>query len=99
MLEACVRDVLNDTAKRAMAVLEPLKVTITNLPANAKVRANHNLYDFEMLRIQYYCYNLNLFLPLRLRFMFQTSLRMRVRVVMWFPSPKQSSLSRVTSER
>lgn len=36
MLESCVRDVLNDTAPRAMAVLEPLKVTITNLPANAK---------------------------------------------------------------
>ncbi|XP_072569267.1 glutamine--tRNA ligase [Paramormyrops kingsleyae] len=32
MLEACVRDVLNDTAPRVMAVLEPLKVTITNLP-------------------------------------------------------------------
>lgn len=37
LLEACVRDVLNDTAPRVMAVLEPLKVTITNLPANAKV--------------------------------------------------------------
>uniref|UniRef100_A0A4W5LJB8 Glutamine--tRNA ligase n=1 Tax=Hucho hucho TaxID=62062 RepID=A0A4W5LJB8_9TELE len=32
MLESCVRDVLNDHAPRAMAVLEPLKVTITNLP-------------------------------------------------------------------
>uniref|UniRef100_A0A667Y0G0 glutamine--tRNA ligase n=1 Tax=Myripristis murdjan TaxID=586833 RepID=A0A667Y0G0_9TELE len=37
LLEACVRDVLNETAPRAMAVLEPLKVTITNLPENAKV--------------------------------------------------------------
>uniref|UniRef100_A0A3Q1G3W9 Glutamine--tRNA ligase n=1 Tax=Acanthochromis polyacanthus TaxID=80966 RepID=A0A3Q1G3W9_9TELE len=36
LLEACVRDVLNDTAPRAMAVLEPLKVTITNLAANSK---------------------------------------------------------------
>uniref|UniRef100_A0A8D0A3Z3 Glutamine--tRNA ligase n=1 Tax=Sander lucioperca TaxID=283035 RepID=A0A8D0A3Z3_SANLU len=36
LLESCVRDVLNDTAPRAMAVLEPLKVTITNLPANSK---------------------------------------------------------------
>ncbi|MCJ8735208.1 hypothetical protein PDJAM_G00244430 [Pangasius djambal] len=36
MLEACVRDVLNETAPRAMAVLEPLKVTITNLPAGAQ---------------------------------------------------------------
>uniref|UniRef100_A0A672HYB5 Glutamine--tRNA ligase n=1 Tax=Salarias fasciatus TaxID=181472 RepID=A0A672HYB5_SALFA len=36
LLESCVRDVLNDTAPRAMAVLEPLKVTITNLPDNFK---------------------------------------------------------------
>uniref|UniRef100_A0A8C7Z514 Glutamine--tRNA ligase n=1 Tax=Oryzias sinensis TaxID=183150 RepID=A0A8C7Z514_9TELE len=36
LLEACVRDVLNESAPRAMAVLEPLKVTITNLPENAK---------------------------------------------------------------
>lgn len=35
MLESCVRDVLNITAPRAMAVLEPLKVTITNLPPGA----------------------------------------------------------------
>ncbi|KAM5148343.1 glutamine--tRNA ligase [Mantella aurantiaca] len=33
LLEACVREVLNDTAPRVMAVLEPLKVTITNFPA------------------------------------------------------------------
>ncbi|RVE70731.1 hypothetical protein OJAV_G00067230 [Oryzias javanicus] len=36
LLEACVRDVLNDSAPRAMAVLEPLKVTITNLAENFK---------------------------------------------------------------
>ncbi|XP_067448699.1 glutamine--tRNA ligase [Thunnus thynnus] len=36
LLESCVRDVLNDTAPRAMAVLEPLKITITNLPENSK---------------------------------------------------------------
>lgn len=35
MLEACVREVLNEQAPRVMAVLEPLKVTITNLPAGA----------------------------------------------------------------
>nr|XP_006822206.1 PREDICTED: glutamine--tRNA ligase [Saccoglossus kowalevskii] len=35
MLESCVRDVLNNTAKRAMATLEPLKVTITNFPSDA----------------------------------------------------------------
>lgn len=34
MLEACVRDVLNVTAPRAMAVLEPLKVTISNFPGD-----------------------------------------------------------------
>jgi glutamyl/glutaminyl-tRNA synthetase len=33
LLEACVRDVLNDTAPRAMAVLESLQVVITNFPA------------------------------------------------------------------
>lgn len=33
LLEACVRDVLNDTAPRAMAVLEPLQVIITNFPS------------------------------------------------------------------
>lgn len=37
LLEACVRDVLNETAPRAMAILEPLKVTITNLPESTKV--------------------------------------------------------------
>ncbi|XP_066553764.1 glutamine--tRNA ligase [Amia ocellicauda] len=36
LLEACVRDVLNDCAPRAMAVLEPLRVTITNLPPDAQ---------------------------------------------------------------
>lgn len=36
LLEACVRDVLNDTAPRAMAVLEPLKVTVTNLPEHSQ---------------------------------------------------------------
>ncbi|XP_060575052.1 glutamine--tRNA ligase-like [Ruditapes philippinarum] len=34
MLEACVRDVLNIKAPRCMAVLDPLKVTITNFPAD-----------------------------------------------------------------
>lgn len=37
LLESCVRDVLNESAPRAMAVLEPLKVTITNLPESSKV--------------------------------------------------------------
>lgn len=34
LLEACVRDYLNDNADRAMAVLEPLKVVIDNYPDN-----------------------------------------------------------------
>lgn len=37
MLEACVREVLNNTAKRVMAVLDPIKVTIANFP-EAKAR-------------------------------------------------------------
>ena len=32
LLEACARDVLGDTAKRAMAVLRPLRVVIDNYP-------------------------------------------------------------------
>nr|XP_034962731.1 glutamine--tRNA ligase isoform X2 [Zootoca vivipara] len=36
MLEACVRDVLNEQAPRVMAVLEPLCVTIVNFPAPHK---------------------------------------------------------------
>jgi glutaminyl-tRNA synthetase len=32
VLEECVREVLNESAARRMAVLDPLKVTITNLP-------------------------------------------------------------------
>ncbi|KAG9483467.1 hypothetical protein GDO78_009402 [Eleutherodactylus coqui] len=34
LLEACVREFLNDTAPRVMAVLEPLKITITNFPGD-----------------------------------------------------------------
>ncbi|CAF0733153.1 unnamed protein product [Brachionus calyciflorus] len=37
LLESCVRTVLNLTAPRAMAVLEPLKVTIENFPFESKV--------------------------------------------------------------
>lgn len=41
LLEACVREVLNEQAPRVMAVLEPLKVTITNLPAESQVIHTH----------------------------------------------------------
>ena len=34
LLDFCLREELNKTANRAMVVLDPLKVTITNLPAN-----------------------------------------------------------------
>ncbi|RUS86086.1 hypothetical protein EGW08_006179 [Elysia chlorotica] len=34
MLEACVREILNVKAKRAMAVLQPLKVVISNMPSD-----------------------------------------------------------------
>lgn len=37
LLESCVRTVLNLTAPRAMAVLEPLKVTIENYPHSSKI--------------------------------------------------------------
>ncbi|CRK94415.1 CLUMA_CG007922, isoform A [Clunio marinus] len=38
MLEASVRDVLNDTAPRRLVVLEPLKVTITNFISEKAVK-------------------------------------------------------------
>jgi glutaminyl-tRNA synthetase len=37
MLESTIRDTLNTSAKRAMAVLEPLKVTISNYPHDGPV--------------------------------------------------------------
>lgn len=40
MLEACVRDVLNVTAKRRLVVLEPLKITITNFPSDSPITLN-----------------------------------------------------------
>ena len=39
-LEACIRDNLNENAERAMAVLEPLKVTITNYEGEEMVEAS-----------------------------------------------------------
>jgi len=37
LLESCVRTVLNLTAPRAMAVLEPLKITIENFPHDSHI--------------------------------------------------------------
>ena len=42
-LEACIREYLNTHAERAMAVLKPLKVTITNFPDNLTEKV-----DFEI---------------------------------------------------
>ena len=39
MLESCVRDNLNNNARRVMAILDPIKVTISNFP-NSKVEFN-----------------------------------------------------------
>ena len=36
LLEACLREDLNENAQRAMAVLRPVKLTITNYPADAQ---------------------------------------------------------------
>ncbi|MFZ4077525.1 MAG: glutamine--tRNA ligase/YqeY domain fusion protein, partial [Legionellaceae bacterium] len=43
IFEACVRDVLNTTSKRALCVLEPLKVVIENYP-EGKVEQLHASY-------------------------------------------------------
>lgn len=46
MLEYCIRQSLENTAARGMAVLEPLKVTLTNLPEPLTVRhARHPNVD------------------------------------------------------
>lgn len=46
VLESCVRDVLNVTAPRAMAVLNPLKVRIINFPDDKKVPIYVDVPDF-----------------------------------------------------
>lgn len=45
MLEACVRDILNGTAPRAMAVLDPLEVTI-DIPPVAELPATVDVPNF-----------------------------------------------------
>lgn len=51
-LEACVRDVLNTTSKRALCVLDPIKVIIDNYPADRleslTVSFNPNQDDAEL---------------------------------------------------
>uniref|UniRef100_A0A4W3K9E9 Glutamine--tRNA ligase n=1 Tax=Callorhinchus milii TaxID=7868 RepID=A0A4W3K9E9_CALMI len=46
LLEACVRDVLNDVAPRIMAVTEPLKVTITNFPFDEMISMDVTVPNF-----------------------------------------------------
>ncbi|XP_076646067.1 glutaminyl-tRNA synthetase [Halictus rubicundus] len=64
VLEACVRDVLNVTAARHMAVLDPLKVTISNFPhenpvklsvpnfPNEPEKGQHNIIFDEIIYIE-----------------------------------------------
>ncbi|KAG8435965.1 hypothetical protein GDO86_007166 [Hymenochirus boettgeri] len=55
LLEACVREVLNETAPRVMAVLDPLKVTITNFPAE-KVSIRKRIPSFgNFSTLNFYC--------------------------------------------
>jgi glutaminyl-tRNA synthetase len=48
MLEACIRDDLNENAPRAMAVLHPLKVVIENLSADEMLTAPAHPNNAEM---------------------------------------------------
>lgn len=48
MLEACIREDLNENAPRAMAVLHPLKVVIENLPADEVLSAPAHPSKAEM---------------------------------------------------
>lgn len=100
LLESCVREFLNETAPRAMAILEPLKVTITNLPKGSKVCVC--CIDTWMSRC---CHKVFWILPddvpfpFSQRYMCRISLPTKPKEATWFHSQPQSSLNRVTSER
>ena len=49
-LEACVREYLNANAERAMAVLKPLKVTITNYPDNKNEQVDFEINPNEEIK-------------------------------------------------
>lgn len=54
VLEACIREDLNDNAPRAMAVLDPIKLVIENYPENkteALTVSNHPTYESQGTRI------------------------------------------------
>jgi len=47
LLEFCIKDDLNKTAPRVMAVLDPIKVVITNYPEGEEEFLNANYNDYE----------------------------------------------------
>lgn len=94
LLEACAREVLNEQAPRAMAVLEPLKVTITNFPA-PKVRLPWAVMGVWFLEINIQA----LFLPRHWRSLCPTFQPMRAVVFTKCPSTRPSTLRRQTSGR
>ena len=49
-LEACIREYLNANAERAMAVLKPLKVTITNYPENQTEEVDFDINPNEEIK-------------------------------------------------
>ncbi|MBQ8196702.1 MAG: glutamine--tRNA ligase/YqeY domain fusion protein [Clostridia bacterium] len=49
-LEACIREYLNANAERAMAVLKPLKVTITNYPDNQTEELDFDINPNEEIK-------------------------------------------------
>ncbi len=49
-LEACIREYLNTNAERAMGVLKPLKVTITNYPDNLTEQVDFDINPSEEVK-------------------------------------------------
>lgn len=49
-LEACIREYLNAHAERAMGVLKPLKVTITNYPADASEEEDFEINPYDEVK-------------------------------------------------
>lgn len=94
LLEACAREVLNEQAPRAMAVLEPLKVTITNFPA-PKVRLPQAGMGVGFSKVSIHPF----LLPRRLRSLCPTFQLMRAGVFTKCPSSPPSTLRRQTSGR
>lgn len=94
LLEACAREVLNEQAPRAMAVLEPLKVTITNFPAS-KVRLLCAGLGVGLSRVNIH----PLLLPSHLRSLCPTFQLMRAGAFTKCPSSPPSTLRRQTSGR